>query len=197
MRERRRPTRVRPRAARTVAAAGGVVGGVFHRRFHPWGQEPFGLRCGSRTDHELWLSGCAPAAPAVGALPHTGSDWRPVLRRHAPGDYGQRPARLLHWGLSGPSWPSPRRFRMNARTALSTSSPLWCFATASGCAVTRGQEPVGAYLDEHGDHDRRQGPHGRQQDCRCLGDQRRDAQGHRDALGLCQEQCPRRRWPRT
>jgi len=37
---------------------------------------------------------------------------------------------------------------MNARTALSTFLATLVLATASGCAVTRGQEPVGAYLDD-------------------------------------------------
>jgi hyperosmotically inducible periplasmic protein len=37
---------------------------------------------------------------------------------------------------------------MNARTALSALLATLVLATASGCAVTRGQEPVGAYIDD-------------------------------------------------
>ena len=37
---------------------------------------------------------------------------------------------------------------MNTRTALSAILATLVLATASGCAVTRGQEPVGAYLDD-------------------------------------------------
>ena len=37
---------------------------------------------------------------------------------------------------------------MNARTALSAILATLVLATASGCAVTRGQESVGAYVDD-------------------------------------------------
>jgi osmotically-inducible protein OsmY len=37
---------------------------------------------------------------------------------------------------------------MNARTALSAFLATLVLATASGCAVTRGQQSMGAYLDD-------------------------------------------------
>jgi osmotically-inducible protein OsmY len=37
---------------------------------------------------------------------------------------------------------------LRIRTALTTSFALLTLLVASGCAVTRGQEPVGAYVDD-------------------------------------------------
>jgi hyperosmotically inducible periplasmic protein len=37
---------------------------------------------------------------------------------------------------------------MNARTTLAAVAAVFVLATAAGCAVTRGQESVGAYVDD-------------------------------------------------
>jgi hyperosmotically inducible periplasmic protein len=42
------------------------------------------------------------------------------------------------------------RFTMNFRTILATTIAAVALLTATGCAVTRGQETVGAYIDDAG-----------------------------------------------
>ncbi len=37
---------------------------------------------------------------------------------------------------------------MNTRTTLAAAAAVFALITASGCAVTRGQETVGAYVDD-------------------------------------------------
>jgi len=37
---------------------------------------------------------------------------------------------------------------MNTRTTLAAAVAVFALIVASGCAVTRGQEPVGAYVDD-------------------------------------------------
>ena len=71
-------------------------------------------------------------------------------------------------------------------TAAFTTALVATLVTTSGCAVTRNQETVGAYVDDTAaDHPREGQVRGRPHR-QCHGHQRRDPQGHRATVGFCQ-----------
>ena len=72
-------------------------------------------------------------------------------------------------------------------TIVAAAIAVTLLTTTTGCAVTRGQETTGAYIDDSDHHRHGEESLRREQGRRCRVDQRRDDEGHGHAVGLCEE----------
>ena len=95
------------------------------------------------------------AAPdrEVSALTHAGAKRRGGLQPAGPVAYRQAARGCLEWTRTGapPGMHNPFhswRDTMKTRTILTAALTALVLATTAGCAVTRGQEGVGAYVDD-------------------------------------------------
>ncbi len=76
---------------------------------------------------------------------------------------------------------------MFIRTTLAATVAAVTMLAAGGCAVTRNQETVGAYVDDTAITTAVKARFVENKRSRRNEHQRRDPQRHRDAVGLCQE----------